>query len=77
MVADKAGNRTVDSFIGIATVSQIRCPVLKGRVVFATMAPLNRKAPALLVNFFCKHMSCPGTIITRLAIAPDIYIDKV
>ena len=64
MVTDKAGDGTVDTFIGVATVGQVSSPVMEGRVVLTTMAPLNRKAPALFVDFFCKNVGSPGTVIT-------------
>ena len=77
MVTDKARDGTVDTFISIATIGQVSCPVLECRVVFTTMTPLNRKAPTLFVDFFSKNVSRPGTVITWLAIAPNVHIDKV
>ena len=77
VVTDKARDGTVDTFVSVATIGQVSCPMMEGRVVLTTMAPLNRKAPALFVDFFSKNVSSPGTVVTRLAIAPNVHIDKV
>ncbi len=73
VVADKAYDSTVDTFISVATIGQISCPVLEGRVLFTTADPRSiAKRQRWFVNFFYF-----GTWVAQAPLAPDLLLTSI